>query len=174
MATAARAARPAPRGEPGPGPGTCRAVTELVEQLDRDLPTVDDLAGVVDLVRRHGRDLYLRYSGGPRKDVESGPSSDYEAGVELPGLSVTDIAPEDWWPRPVEDWVARRICKYLELGEADERYPWLLTGRLTGHGPDHEPVVDHVLPVARIGQAALDEAKRLYTERFDVGEDSRS
>jgi hypothetical protein len=74
----------------------------------------------------------------------------------------------------VEDWVARRICKYLELGEEGDRYPWLLTARLTGHGPDHEPVVDHVVPVARIGQGALDEAKRLYRERFDVGEDSRS
>jgi len=135
---------------------------------------VDDLAGVVALVEEHGRDLFLRYSGGPERDVESGVSRDYEAGVELPGLSVTDVAPEEWWPRPVEDWVARRICKYLELGEEDGRYPWLLTGRLTGHGPDHEPVVDGVVPVAKIGPGALDEAKRVYTERFDVGEDSRS
>lgn len=149
-------------------------MTELVENPDRELPTVDDLAGVVDLVRQHGRDLYLRYSGGPGRDAQSGTSRDYEAGVELPGLSVTDIAPEEWWSRPVEDWVARRICKYLELGEEGDRYPWLLTARLTGHGPDHEPVVDHVVPVARIGQAALDEAKQLYGERFDVGEDSRS
>jgi hypothetical protein len=149
-------------------------VADLVLDPERDIPTVDDLAGVVALVREHGRELYLRFSGGPGKDVDSGASRDYEAGVELPGLSVTDVAPEDWWPRPVEDWVARRICKYAELGEEDERYPWLLTGRLTGHGPDHEPVVREAVPVARIGRPAMAEAKRLYEERFDVGEDSRS
>jgi hypothetical protein len=87
---------------------------------------------------------------------------------------VTDVAPEEWWPRPVEDWVARRICKYLELGEEDGRYPWLLTGRLTGHGPDHEPVVREVRPVARLGPAVVEEAKRRYAERFAVGADSRS
>ncbi|HEY6933396.1 MAG TPA: DUF6098 family protein [Marmoricola sp.] len=149
-------------------------MTEPVLEPDREMPTLEELTDVVALVREHGRDLYLRYSRGPQRDSENGCSRDYEAGVDLPGLSVTDVAPEDWWPRPVEDWVARRICKYAELGEEGGRYAWLLTGRLTGHGPDHEPVVQEVRPVARIGAPVLDQARKLYAERFDVGEDSRS
>ncbi len=71
---------------------------------------------------------------------------------------MTTIGPEPWWPRLAED---------------GDRFPWLLTGRETGLGPDHEPLVVDVVPVARIGQAALDEAERRYRDRFDVGQDSR-
>jgi len=137
------------------------------------LQRVDTLAEVTELASRHGQ-LFLRYSRGPEDDDEHGNSRDYEAGLDLPGLSVTPITPEPWWTRPVEDWVARRICKYDELGEEDGRYPWLLTGRVVGNGPDHEPLVVEVSPVARIGRAALAEARRAYQERFDVGEDSRA
>jgi hypothetical protein len=116
--------------------------------------------------------LYLRYSKGPDHDRSSGPSRDYEAEVDLPGLSVTNISPEPWWSRPAEDWVARRICKYLELGEEEDRYPWLLTGTETGRGPDHEPVVEMGEVVGRLADAVVEEARRLYEARFDVGDDS--
>jgi len=36
-------------------------------------------------------------------------SCDYEADLVMPGLSVSAIAPEAWWLRPVQDWIARRI-----------------------------------------------------------------
>ncbi len=118
-----------------------------------ELPVLDDLASVVQLVRRRPG-LYLRYSDGPASDREHPRSRDYEADVDLPGLSVTTIDPEPWWERPLEDWVARRICKYAELGEDADRFPWLLDGKQVGEGPDHEPVVELVEPVAAIGPRA--------------------
>jgi hypothetical protein len=139
---------------------------------DSDLPIVGNLAAIVVLVERHGM-LYLRYSKGPTSDAEAGRSRDYESGLEMPGLSVTVVSPEPWWTRPVEDWVARRICKYDELDD-EERYPWLLTGQPVGFGPDHEPLLQKPRPVARVGTAALHEARRVYEERFDVGQDARS
>jgi hypothetical protein len=138
-----------------------------------DLPLADDLAEVVQLVQQNGG-LYLRYSKGPGADAEQPFSHDYEAGVDLPGLSVTTIQPEYWWPRPTQDWVARRICKYADLGEEEDRFPWLLRGRVVGYGPDHEPLVRDVEPVARISDRALHQAKACYEERFEVGRDSRS
>lgn len=137
------------------------------------LGVIDDFEELAALVAGE-RDLYLRYSRGPDADAEDGPSRDYEAGVNLPGLSVTTIAPEPWWPRPVQDWVARRVCKYAELGDEPDRFPWLLRGRIAGWGPDHEPVVVDVKPVARLGTAVLSAARRRYRERFKVGEDSSS
>ena len=137
-----------------------------------ELAVAEDLAAVVDLVQRHGT-LFLRYSKGPDADAREPRSLDYESGVELPGLSVTTIQPEDWWPRPAEDWVARRICKYAELGEEEDRFPWLLTGQVVGYGPDHEPLVQDVQPLARISARALDQAQGVYRERFEVGQDSR-
>lgn len=132
----------------------------------------DSVADVLAILRVH-RMVYLRYSEGPDADLSRGSSRDYEADVELPGLSVTVVSPEPWWSRPVEDWVARRLCKYAELGAAEGRFPWLLTGRVVGNGPDHEPLVQGVLPIARISERAVREALDLYRARFDVGETSR-
>lgn len=137
-----------------------------------DLAELGCLADVVDAVLDHGT-VYLRYSQGPEEDLTHRSSRDYEADVDLPGLSVTVASPEPWWPRPVEDWVARRLCKYAELGAANGRFPWLLTGRIVGNGPDHEPLVDQVRPIARISDAAVQQAVRTYHERFRAGEDSR-
>jgi hypothetical protein len=136
------------------------------------LGIVASLADVVEAVRAHGT-LFLRYSGGPEEDLSTGCSRDYEADVDLPGLSVTVVSPEPWWPRPVEEWVARRLCKYAELGNAEGRFPWLLTGRVVGNGPDHEPLVDRVRPIARVTDAAVHEAVHLYRARFEAGRDSR-
>ncbi len=133
---------------------------------------IRDLDELVAVVRALDVPLYLRYSKGPEHDRASGPSRDYEADVELPGLSVTTLSPESWWSRPEVDWIARRICKYLELGEQEGRYPWVLTGTETGCGPDHEPVVEVDEVLGRLDDAVVEEARRLYHERFDVGDDS--
>jgi hypothetical protein len=144
----------------------------VVEEPPCELPVIGSLGELVEFIgRRDG--VLLRYSKGPWHDAESGVSRDYEADVALPGLSATPVTPEPWWPRPPEDWIARRVCKYAELGEEEDRYPWLLTGEVAGWGPDHEPLVVEVRPLARIGRQALDEARVLYHERFDVGRDSR-
>jgi hypothetical protein len=136
------------------------------------MPVAATLAEVVELVAEHPT-LFLRYSGGPSAD-RTRPSRDYEADLDLPGLSVTVVSPEPWWSRPLQDWVARRLCKYAELASEPDRFPWLLTGRVVGNGPDHEPLVDQTRPVARVSAQAMEEAVRLYHDRFRVGQDSRS
>ena len=133
---------------------------------------IRDLDELVRMVRDTDSAIYLRYSKGPQHDKSGGPSRDYEAEVDLPGFSVTSISPESWWSRPTEDWVARRICKYLELGEETDRFPWLLTGPETGRGPDHEPVVELGEVIGRLDETVVEQARQLYEARFDVGDDS--
>jgi hypothetical protein len=140
---------------------------------NEELPVVDDFEELVRLVEERPG-MYLRHSAGPAPDAEAGPSIDYEGEVRLPGLSATTISPEPWWPRSVADWIARRVCLYAELGDEPERFPWLLTGRMVGRGPDHEPLVVDVHPVARIGESALTAAEQHYRRHFHVGRTSRS
>src|SRR5690348_10474987 len=79
-----------------------------------DLPVIDDFEALVDTVIGHEQ-VFVRYPRGPQTD---GPKSmDYEAEVELPGLSVTNLTPESWWSRPSADWIARRVCKYADLSD---------------------------------------------------------
>jgi hypothetical protein len=120
------------------------------------------------------RPLYIRYSEGPVRDRE-GPSTDYESGLVLPGLSVTQLNPPAWWTLAPDLWVARRICKYSNLMEATRKpRPWLLTGRVVDTGPDHEPLVVEVIPIAWAGPSVLIEAARIYRDNFICGRDSRS
>ena len=139
--------------------------------VDPHLATIDDLHELADLVadRRH---VFVRYSRGPAEDSDR-PSRDYESGLDMPGLSVTPLHPETWWTRPLIDWVARRLCKYLDLAAAaPDRRPWLLTGEVAAYGPDHEPLVADVHPIAWVGPHAVDEARARYRRRSDVGRDS--
>ncbi|MBW3626838.1 MAG: hypothetical protein KY412_04435 [Actinobacteria bacterium] len=153
-------------------------------ELDaRDVPPGEDSAGdglpclrrldeLVGLVRaRPG--LFVRYSKGPDDDRRQ-RSFDYESGLELPGLSTNPLDPEEWWSRPLEDWLSRRLCQYAHLAdqEGNDRQAWVLEGTVVGHGPDNEPLVELERPVALISNDVVAEAKRLYEERFDVGNDS--
>ncbi|MEU2254248.1 DUF6098 family protein [Nocardia xishanensis] len=137
-----------------------------------EMPTIYSLDELAELVQ--GRDtIYLRYSHGPERDRGSGPSRDFEADVALPGWSVTTVAPEEWWPRPTREWVARRLCKYADLGaQNDSRFPWLLTGRVVGRGPDHEPLVTDFVPIAKIAESVVEEGLRVYRRSFAIGRDS--
>ncbi|KUI30005.1 DUF6098 family protein [Mycobacterium sp. GA-2829] len=136
------------------------------------LPVIDSLDDLVELVTRQP-DVFLRYSEGPQTDSHATASCDYEADVLMPGLSVSAIAPQPWWPRPAEDWIARRIRQYAQLHESG-RFAWVLTGRVVGCGPDHEPLVTDVRPIAALGKRTLAEAAALYRQRFNVGRDSRT
>jgi Family of unknown function (DUF6098) len=135
-----------------------------------DLPVLEDLESIVAIVRQRPN-LFLRYSKGPAADVGT-VSRDYEAEVDLPGLSATTIAPESWWPLATEDWIARRICKYDELGQEGGRFPWLLSARQVATGPDHEPIVELHEAVAVLGDGAVRQARRRYRRRFQIGENS--
>jgi hypothetical protein len=117
-------------------------------------------------------ETYLRYSRGPEADAGQ-TSRDYESGLELPGLSVVPLTPPDWWTRPVTDWLARQVCKYAHVAADDPgKYAWILTGPVTGMGPDHEPLVACPRPLATLSDALIQQAQQHYHERFDVGQDS--
>jgi hypothetical protein len=117
-------------------------------------------------------DSYLRYSHGPAAD-DGAPSVDYESGQVMPGLSVVPLRAPPWWERPRTDWVARQICKYRHLAEGDpRRYAWIATGRVTGRGPDGEPLLDDVRPLGRLERSAVEQAQSWYHQRFQVGRTS--
>lgn len=149
-----------------------------------DHPHADDAAGsgsdvgfeerTIDSLEHLGRIVqeseatYLRYSCGFAADRTSA-SRDGESGLTLPGLSVNPLTPEDWWSRPLEDWLARQICQYRHLAEQEERFAWVLTGTPVGRGPDCEPLLTDVVPLGRVSDQLLHEAERVYGERFDAG-----
>ncbi|WP_336708401.1 DUF6098 family protein [Oerskovia sp. USHLN155] len=130
--------------------------------------SVTSLAELGELAET-GVPLYVRYSRGPEADAGE-VSVDHESGCRLPGLSVNPLDPEPWWDRPVQHWVARQLRQYVHLAEGD-RYAWVLTGTVVGRGPDCEPLLTSVRPVARLSDQVLDEAARLYRQVFDVGDD---
>ena len=116
-----------------------------------------------------GPALFVRYSEGYENDARSG-SIDTESNLELPGLSVNPLTPESWWTRPLGDWLARQLCQYKHLQEKNPgRYAWVLRGEVVGRGPDCEPLMVHVEPVARLSPSLLAEAERTYHQNFDAG-----
>jgi hypothetical protein len=135
--------------------------------------TITDFDRLVLAVEDSPSTVYLRYSHGPDADTDGAPSRDYESGVQLPGLSVAILTPEPWWNRPSADWIARRVCKYAELGEHGDRRPWLLVGNVVGRGPDHEPLIGEFRPLAWLDEAVVEQARDHYHTRFDAGRSSR-
>jgi hypothetical protein len=155
--------------EQGGDPGTGDSEAGVGDSAP-DMPVIDDFESLVDLVIAHEQ-VFVRYSRGPRTD---GPTSrDYEAEVELPGLSVTNLTPEPWWSRPSADWIARRVCKYADLSDGrPEQRPWALLGRVVGNGPDHEPLVVDVRGLGWIGPRAVRQAQERYRHTFKAGRGS--
>lgn len=136
-------------------------------RIPREVATLDEL---VAMVRASSEPLFLRWSRGPEADGTA--SVDHESGLEMSGLSATVLDAPDWWTRPAEDWVARQIHKYAQLG-GEDRFGWVLTGREVGRGVDHEPLLTEIRPVARLTDALVEEAAKAYERRFDPGRDSR-
>lgn len=131
-----------------------------------DVVRVTSLTQLAELLRLLG-ELYVRFSQGPTADAAS-TSTDKESGCVLPGLSVNPLAPEPWWTRPVEQWLARQLCQYAHLSAGD-RFGWVLTGRVVGRGPDCEPLVTDTRAVAELDDGVLEEAERVYRAAFDPG-----
>lgn len=134
----------------------------MSERLMLDsLDTIEELA-------TSGRPLYVRYSEGCESDTQGG-SIDFESGLKLPGLAVNPLTPEDWWTRPLGDWLARQLCQYKHLQEKNpDRFAWILTGEQVGRGPDCEPLLVEVEPIARLSPRLLDEAEKRYRRNFDA------
>lgn len=114
--------------------------------------------------------VYVRYSEGYDNDSTCG-SVDTESGLELPGLAVNPLIPEAWWTRPLADWLARQLCQYKHLQEKNpNRFAWILRGDEVGRGPDCEPLLANVEPIARLSPKLLGEAERRYHENFAAGQ----
>jgi hypothetical protein len=126
------------------------------------LPTYTTLHQVVELIER-GRPVFVRWSKGPGVDLAEAPvSKDTLTGTELPGLSANPLSIEEWWKeQPVTLWAARRLYDYSHLREdhGPDVQPWLLEGEEAGRGPDNEPLVRDVHPVAWIGDSVIAEAE---------------
>lgn len=70
----------------------------------------------------------------------------------------------------LEDWLARQLCHYRHLAEKDpQRVAWILRGEHCGRGPDCEPLLKDVEPIAVIGAHVLLEARERYERNFDAG-----
>ncbi|GEK23434.1 DUF6098 family protein [Cellulomonas xylanilytica] len=128
---------------------------------------VEHLDELTELVGAAGP-AYVRFSAGPEADAQ-GTSRDGESGATLPGLSVNRLQPEPWWDRPPRVWVARQLMQYAHLGAGDGRVAWVLTGREVGRGPDSEPLVADVVPMALLAPGVLDEAVSVYRENLATG-----
>ncbi|MEU7479078.1 DUF6098 family protein [Lentzea sp. NPDC042327] len=125
-----------------------------------ELPTITELAELVALL---GDDVYVRWSKGPAAD-SAATSRDSLTGVELPGLSASPLHVEPWWDdRSRELWVARRLYDYRHL--RDLRGPdvraWVLRGEEVGRGPDNEPLVRCVTPLAWVDDDLLNTCEDL-------------
>jgi hypothetical protein len=127
-----------------------------------ELPVLTDLSGLVDLVSDTDGELYVRWSRGPR--VDAGTSSqDGLTGVPLPGLSANSLRVEPWWgDRSLRLWLARRLYDYRHLRElrGPGVRPWVLAGTECGRGPDNEPLVTDVRPLAWIDDSVLVECEK--------------
>jgi Family of unknown function (DUF6098) len=132
--------------------------TEMTE-----LARLDDLVDLMVL----GIPLYLRCSSGP--DADAGcPTVDRVSGLPLPGHAAEPLRPPDWWTLPVQDWLARRLCHYPVRAAAEAR-PWVLAGEVVDFGPDNEPLLAHVKPIAWLTEDVLQEARERYTARLSAG-----
>lgn len=128
--------------------------------------TVRRLGELAELVRA-GLAPYLRYSPGPESDALH-PSVDHESGLAMPGISVNPLPAPGWWTLPLEDWLARRVCQYLrELREG--AFPWIVAGRSVDVGPDNEPLLVDLRPVAWVSAQVVEEARERYYARLRTG-----
>lgn len=119
------------------------------------------LRELAEIVQRRGREVYVRWSKGPEADRGS-QSRDDLTGVELPGLSASALAVEDWWNgRPLDLWVARRLYDYRHLRDRRGARPWLMLGTEIGRGPDNEPLVRCERPLAWVSEDVIRASERL-------------
>jgi hypothetical protein len=132
------------------------------------MPRLGSLAEVADLVQVLAP-VYVRFSAGPQADRAT-VSRDHESGCLMPGLSVNPMTPEPWWSRPVQHWVARQLRQYTHLMVHD-RFPWLLTGEVSARGPDCEPLLIQITPLAFLAPPVIEEADAIYQQVFAAGYD---
>jgi hypothetical protein len=130
--------------------------------VESELPTYTSLSQLVDLIEE-GEPVFVRWSRGPETDRSgSAGSKDELTGTPMPGLSANPLRPEPWWgDQPTLLWVARRLYDYSHLREdkGPDIHPWVLVGEEAARGPDNEPLVHDIRPVAWIARSVIDEAE---------------
>lgn len=142
-----------------------------------DLPVCGSLSELVDLVTRGdqgGEDVFVRWSRGPAFDLAPGhTSTDELTGVPMPGLSASPLKIEWWWQsRSPRVWIARRSYDYSHLRreKGPDVRPWVLTAREVARGPDNEPLVAGVGPLAWVEEHIIAEAcEEMARQRGDWG-----
>lgn len=58
------------------------------------------------------------------------------------------------------------------VARAPGRFGWVLSGRVVGRGPDHEPLVVDVVARAQVTGTLIGQSADCYRSRFAVGRDS--
>jgi hypothetical protein len=110
------------------------------------------------------RPLFVRFSQGYAADLVVG-SADPETGLSLPGLTALPLDPEPWWSLPAAEWIARQLARF----HRDEaHFAWLLRGTVVGRSAGGEPLIGDVEVVGRLADSLLDQADRVWRERFDA------
>ena len=142
--------------DPGPA-ARSRSSAGDREREHSGLDEIDSLVKLAALVSgRPG--LHVRWSRGPEDDAAE-RSRDHASGLELPGLAANPLDPPSWWTLPADAWVARQVTAYDHLGQDQpDHFAWVLAGRVADRGPDNEPLVVDITPVARLAPSVLDEA----------------
>ena len=131
-----------------------------------DMPTLGSLDELAELAVQRPA-LFVRWSRGPAADTGENSADDL-TGTRLPGLSASPLAVEPWWEdRPLRLWLARRLHDYrhLERDKGPGVHAWVLEGEETGRGPDNEPLVRCVRPVAWLSGAVIDEAAKAVDDQ---------
>lgn len=122
----------------------------------RTVTTLDELTGLAQK-RPPVRPLVTRSGRGCRRHQFRRPN-----GTRLPGLSASSLAVEPWWgDRLLWLWIARRLhdYSYLEHDKEPGVRLWVLEAEELGRGPDNEPLVGSVQPVAWIADEIIAEAE---------------
>jgi len=128
------------------------------------MPTIASLDGLVHLTSTERRELFVRWSRGPAVDLRGRQSSrDALTGVRMPGLSANPLRVESWWTESPRLWLARRLYDYRHLPDlrGPRVRPWELAGEEIERGPDNEPLVRCLAPLAWIARRVIDEAENV-------------
>ncbi|WP_053386542.1 DUF6098 family protein [Leucobacter japonicus] len=129
---------------------------------DRHSRSIDSLYEVESLLRRHPQ---LHVIAAHEPSLSGLVNIDAESGLALPGVPTHPLQPEEWWYRPVGDWLARQIT-HLAAAPFDADALWLVSGRVVGRGPDGAPLLADAATIGVLGEAAIEEAGDRYHQRF--------
>jgi len=124
-----------------------------------DLPVLETLGEVVSLCGTRAN-VYVRFSYTP-DDRDAEARRERESGNLLPGVPAWPMRPEPWWAAGARVWIARQLSRHAHRAHAGAE-PWLVAGEERGRGPDCEPLVARLTPLARIDQSVLTEAEEAY------------